>query len=152
MSSVDPTLRLRLSSVLYVSEQRGWWIRGRLRRDESVVFELCFQDTRKPDIAMAEGVPIVYLGFFSDEVCLFEFQNGVVFRRPAAGFFEDVFSISVALTGYNHYNAARKQEYEKILAGDKREETERRLVSHGGLGGSGGVLRVSTRRGRFGSS
>lgn len=96
-------LKYRLASVVIVTEERGWWVKGRLRRDESIAVEMCFDNPRLDDVPMADDIPLVYLGLLASDRCLFEFQNGFVPVQPVdRRTHEDVMTIIMHVTGYRH--------------------------------------------------
>lgn len=96
-------LKQRMNAVVFITEERGWWVKGRLRRDESVAVEMCFDNPRLDDLPFSEDVPLVYLGLMDPARCRFEFQNGFVAVQPVdPQTHHDVMMILLHVTNYRH--------------------------------------------------
>ena len=96
-------LKQRMASVIFITEERGWWVKGRLRRDESVAVEMCFDNPRLDELPFSEDVPLVYLGLMDPARCRFEFQNGFVAVQPVdPQTNQDVMMILLHVANYRH--------------------------------------------------
>lgn len=81
--------RLELAKVATITEEFGWWLKGRLRGRHlsDVYFEVSFEDyapilKRRPDLLPYPNVPVTYLGLWTGKRCHAEFQMGQWCVKP----------------------------------------------------------------------
>jgi len=71
---LGPTAQ-RLSPVITVTEQNGYWLKGRAVIDAEICVELSFEAHNVRHMCFA-GTPFTYIGIFRGKRNLYEFQLG----------------------------------------------------------------------------
>ncbi len=114
MSLVSPAAqKLERSRVASISEENGWWLKGRLLSHDRPFFEISFEDYEKfdkyPKFLLGTGVPVTYLGLFLGKTCTAEFQLGQWPRKPRDDKVrEQILSIASVLHGMRPFQVARR--------------------------------------------